>query len=157
MTTQSTTRPRFTPPRWLNALMRGMLRTPGLQRVVGRSTALITFTGRRTGRTFTTPASYVRTNGQVVLSSHVTRQWWRNLATRPTVRLRLAGRDVVGTATVLTGTDAIPALTTYWQSQPRLARAMGVELVEGVPDPNTFGARLQDTVAVVVDVAGGGS
>ncbi|HEX6255956.1 MAG TPA: hypothetical protein VFZ70_09115 [Euzebyales bacterium] len=35
-----------------------LLHTPGLQRWVGRGTALLTLTGRRTGQTY--PASYAR-------------------------------------------------------------------------------------------------
>lgn len=42
--------PTWTPPRWVNAVMKVMLRTPGLQRLMGSTIALITVTGRRTGR-----------------------------------------------------------------------------------------------------------
>jgi deazaflavin-dependent oxidoreductase (nitroreductase family) len=120
--------PPRTPPPWLNRLMAGMLRTPGLQRLVGRGTALLTFTGRRSGRAYTTPVSYARSDDRVVLLSHPSRTWWRNLPDRPRVELRLAGRDHVGTASVLTGDDpaALALVRDYLDQQRMAARAAKV-------------------------------
>lgn len=72
--------PRWTPPRWMNAAMKLFLRTPGLQSWLGRSVALITWTGRRSGRHYTTPVSYHRSDGEVTLLSKRFRNWWRNFA-----------------------------------------------------------------------------
>ncbi len=144
---------RFTPPSWLNALMRTMLRTPGLQRLVGRRTALVTFTGRRSGRTYTTPVSYTRRGDRVVLTAHRSRRWWRNLETEPRVRLRLAGRDVAGTAAIEQGHTALGYLVEFLEGQPMVARALGVDLVRGNADPMQAEALLADTVVVVVDVS----
>lgn len=49
MTADAPEVPDWTPPSWLNAMMRTMLRTPGLERLVGKSVALISFTGRKSG------------------------------------------------------------------------------------------------------------
>lgn len=119
---------RWTPPPWLNRLMTRMLRTPGLQRVVGRGTALLTFTGRRTGRTYTTPVSYAREGDRVIIVGHVSRTWWRNLTDRPAVGLRLAGTDRRGTARVLTAEDdeALDLLGAYLRQQRMAARAQRV-------------------------------
>lgn len=144
---------RATPPRWLNALMAGMLRTPGLQRLVGKGTLLLTFTGRRSGTEYTTPISYVRTDDTVLMMGHESRQWWRNLEANPAVRLRLAGDEVTGTAVVLHGEEAHEALTTFFAAQPTLARAVGVARgSDGRPDPDDVSAQLDSTVVVAVEV-----
>jgi deazaflavin-dependent oxidoreductase (nitroreductase family) len=143
----------FTPPRWLNALLRFMLRTPGLQRLVGRSTALLTFTGRKTGKSFTTPITYVADNGRVILTCNQHRQWWRNLADRPSVALRLAGKEVSGRAQVLRGPGALPFLIDFWQAQPMIAKRAGASFDDaGRIDPVSVEEGLAETVVVVVDV-----
>lgn len=121
--------PPSTPPRWLNALMRMMLWTPGLQRLLGRSTALITFTGRRSGRTFTTPVTYFRIGERVIVTAHRSRRWWRNLEDQPIVGLRLAGRTHSGKARVRGDPrDALSDLVTYLEGRPRAAKGMGAAL-----------------------------
>jgi hypothetical protein len=47
--------PEWTPPAWLNSMMKLMLKTPGLERWLGRQLALLTFTDRKTGQQYTTP------------------------------------------------------------------------------------------------------
>jgi deazaflavin-dependent oxidoreductase (nitroreductase family) len=117
-----------TPPPWLNRLMAGMLRTPFLERWIGRGTALLSVTGRRSGRTYTTPVTYARDGDRVTIASHVRRTWWRNLPDRPRVELRLAGADHTGTARVLRGDDpqAEELLRAYLTQHPATARAQGV-------------------------------
>lgn len=121
--------PRWTPPPWLNSLMNAMLRTPGLQRAAGRSTALLTFKGRKSGRTFVTPITYVRVGREVYLTCHHQRQWWRNLEADPRVGIRLAGKDYRGTARVDYNTDqGLSVLIQFLEKQPAVAKASGVEL-----------------------------
>lgn len=140
------------PPRWVNTLVRWALRTPGLQRWVGRSTALLTFHGRRSGRVFTTPVTYVRDGDRVLVISHRQRQWWRNLAGRPDVHLLLAGTQHHGRARVLRGLEALDAYLTYLQARPRVARAAGVQGRGGVLDPRRAQTALATTVVVAIDL-----
>lgn len=142
-----------TPPGWLNSLMAGMLHTPGLERVAGRSTALLTYTGRRSGTRYTIPVSYARQGHRVVMIAHAFRTWWRNLEARPAVRLRLAGADVGGTSRVLSGAEALPFLIHFYEHHRTLARASGVSIGrDGVAAPEQVEARLPETVVVVVDL-----
>lgn len=153
MTESTTTAPR-TPPDWLNSLTSVMLRTPGLQRLAGRSTALITFTGRTTGKTYTTPVTYTRDGEGVIMTAHVSRQWWRNLDAHPEVELRLAGEAVTGRAEVLRGDDALPDLITYYQDLTTVAKAAGIPSdAAGRIDPADAAAHLTDTVVVRVRLA----
>jgi deazaflavin-dependent oxidoreductase (nitroreductase family) len=133
--------------------MRGLLRTPILQRVFGRGTALITFTGRRSGRDYTTPVSYSRRNGRVLLTAHESRQWWRNVAVKPRVRLRLAGEEFNATARIERGRVGLDDLVEFYQDQPLVARASGVRRGEdGKPDVQHVKRALDDTVVVVADL-----
>lgn len=87
--------------RLVNPITRGLLRSP-LHRVLSRSTALVTYTGRRTGATRTLPVNYVHDGkDRLLMSSLRRRQWWRSLQDGAPVRVRLAGVDRTGSATVL--------------------------------------------------------
>lgn len=131
--------------------MRVMLRTPGLQRLVGRSTALITFTGRKTGVPYTTPITYTRRDDKVILTGHESRQWWRNLSAQPQVQLRLAGSSRTGAARVLHGGEALPYFIDFLADQRMVAKASGVGFdEEGRPDTLQAKEALGDTVVVVV-------
>ena len=52
---------------------------------------LITFIGRRSGRTFTTPVRYVETDGVVRCFTAAENQWWRNLRGGADVVLHIKG------------------------------------------------------------------
>ena len=143
-------KPRRTPPRWLNSLMRLMLRTPGLQQLVGRSTALLTFVGRRSGKTYTTPISYAQQGDRVILTCHTSRQWWRNLGSNPRVQLRLAGKDILGEAFVVDGDVALELFLAFIRKQRMVARASGISFESGTPNEKQAAAALEDTVVVSV-------
>jgi hypothetical protein len=83
-----------------NPGVRALLRSPLHGAVSGRL-ALITVTGRRSGRTFTFPVAY-RREGEVVTIGVEWPQrkvWWRNLrGDGAPVRLRLRGEERSGRA-----------------------------------------------------------
>ncbi len=84
----------------LNPPMRALLRSP-LHGIASRNLALLSYRGRRSGRTFVTPLSYVR-EGTLVrfLSSHNTR-WWTNFRDGPTpVEVEIARQTHSGVARV---------------------------------------------------------
>lgn len=147
-----TSEPRRTPPRWLNSLMGLMLRTPGIQRLAGRSTALLTFVGRKSGNKFTTPISYSRHGRNVLLTCHESRQWWRNLDSNPRIELRLAGTDYQGLATVAKDDVALELFLDFLRHQRMLARASGISFDDGAPNTEQAAAALQDTIVVSVEL-----
>lgn len=145
---------RWTPSDWLNGLMRLMLRTPGLQRLAGRSTALLTFTGRTSGNRYTTPISYSRHGDAVILTGHVSRQWPKNVAANPEVQLRLGGMDYEGKARILPAQEALPHFVGLLEDQPLLARISGVELdTAGNVDRTQAKAALGETIVVLVELS----
>ena len=129
MTTNPADAPSRNMPAWLNSLMAWMLRTPGLQRVVGRTTLLVTYQGRKSGKAYTLPLSYLDLDDRVLVSGHRTRLWWRNMEANPNVQLRIAGKEVAGVASVMP--DPESALADYCallEAQPMLARMAEVPL-----------------------------
>lgn len=129
-----------------------MLRTPGLQRMVGKSTALITFTGRKSGNPITTPLSYLRIGDRVLATGHRSRQWWRNLEANPNILIRLAGQDYRGVASVMQDPDnALDEFVAYLETQPVVAKLSDVALDdEGRADREAAKRALQYTVVVSI-------
>ncbi len=90
MTTQTPTIPPY-----VNSAMKFVLRSP-VHGMVSKSILLITFTGRKSGKTYTTPVSYSQSGDQVVIFSHA--DWWKNLRNGAPVTLRIRGREFQGLA-----------------------------------------------------------
>lgn len=82
-----------TVPPMVNKAMKFILRSP-LHAMVSKSVLLITFTGSKSGKTYTTPVSYSLSGDQVTIFTHA--NWWRNLRSGTPVTLRIQGRDRQG-------------------------------------------------------------
>ena len=85
---QSTTVPPF-----VNNAMKFVLRSPA-HGLVSKNILLITFTGCKSGKTYTTPVCYSQEDDQVYIFTHA--NWWKNLCDCESVTLRLRGREVRG-------------------------------------------------------------
>lgn len=145
--TSTTTEVRMpgTPAPVMNAAMSAMLRIPGLRSVLGRGFAIITVTGARTAKRYSTPVQYLEIDGRYVVLSQTHRIWWRNLRTRPEVELLVCGTAIRGTATVLEGVDGRELLTTCLEKAPRVAGFYGIE----PPIDTTSVDRLLEHVVVI--------
>ncbi len=84
----------------INPAMRLLLRSP-MHGLMSGSVMLISFKGRVTGRTYTTPVRYVQEGAKIRCHTSRDARWWPNLKHDPTVVLRIAGRDVVCSASVI--------------------------------------------------------
>jgi hypothetical protein len=83
-----------------NHVVSGLVRTPGLHRLVSGRIALITVTGRRSGRRFTFPVFYTQDGDRVTIEVGWPERkvWWRNLRDGGEVSLRLRGVQRTGHA-----------------------------------------------------------
>ena len=72
-----------------NPIMRALLGSP-LHWPLSRWFALLSWSGRKSGRRYTTPVSYVREGTAVWLTTGD--QWWHNLVERAPVAIRIRGR-----------------------------------------------------------------
>jgi F420H(2)-dependent quinone reductase len=63
-----------------NAPVAALANSPLLGRLVNRNIAMLTYTGRRSGRSFTIPVAYRRSGGDVIISANMpeAKTWWRN-------------------------------------------------------------------------------
>lgn len=119
------------PPRWANSFMTWVLNTRVLQTWVGESVAVLTFTGRRTGKKYTTPVSYRREGDTVTVITKRIRKWWHNFETPAEVGLRLAGTEYIGKAHLRTDRDDILAfMVDYLKERPVDAKAYGLKAEE---------------------------
>jgi deazaflavin-dependent oxidoreductase (nitroreductase family) len=74
----------------VNRIMRGLLSTPLLSRLVGRRLVTLDVVGRKSGRHYYVPVAYTRHDGDLLIGSPF--GWTRNLRTGEPVQLRLQGR-----------------------------------------------------------------
>ncbi len=107
-----------------------------MHRVFSGRLLLLTYRGRRSGRTFAIPLRYAETDdGLVVLAARPARKlWWRSFrgGATGTVTLRGTCLDVEGI--LATGTARAGALDAYVTAYPRSARLVrDAEVVVLVP------------------------
>lgn len=141
------------PPAFVNSMMTAMLRMPGVQRVVGQGVALLSFTGRRTGRHYTIPISYERNGDTVTLVTKKQRNWWHNFEAPAEVELRLAGRTHRGTAVAaVDDEEALEFLTEHLEKRPIDAKAFGVRDEDGKVVHEKVVALLPHIVLVRIDI-----
>ena len=85
--------------RVVNPVVRAVLRSPA-HRLLSGHLALLTVTGRRTGRAFTFPVGYHREDDERVtigVDWPERKRWWRNLSDAAPVEIWLAGVRRAGT------------------------------------------------------------
>lgn len=116
-------------PPSVNKAMKFILRSP-LHGMVSKSILLITFTGRKSGKTYTTPVSYSQSGNQVTIFTHAS--WWKNLRTAAPVTLHIQGQDRQGfPEAIVEDKRAISAeLAAHLQNVPSDARWYGVTFDE---------------------------
>lgn len=113
-----------TVPPFVNKAMKFVLRSPA-HGMVSKTVLLITFTGRKSGKTYTTPVSYSQNGDQVNIFTHAV--WWKNLRSGTPVTLRLRGREFQGLAVPVEDKQAIAAgLTAHLRKVPGDSRFYSV-------------------------------
>ena len=84
----------------INPTIRFLLRSP-IHGFCSDSLMLITFTGRKSNRRFTTPVRYIQVGEIVRCFSTSKGLWWRNLRERAEVSLRIRGEEKQYTAVAI--------------------------------------------------------
>jgi len=74
----------------VNRIILGMLRAPGLSRLVGARLVTLYVTGRKSGRRYVIPVAYTRDKGDLLVGTPF--GWARNLRAGEPVTIRLQGR-----------------------------------------------------------------
>lgn len=112
-----------------NPMVSWLLRSP-LHSLISSSTMLISYTGRESGRVYTTPVNYVWDGDTLLAVSPRDRIWWKNLRGESPVTVRVAGRDLRGVGRAFEGEDAVEegGLLTVLRKAPAFRRFWRVEL-----------------------------
>src|SRR5262249_6297985 len=84
-----------------NAPVAALARSRRFGGLVNRNIAMLSYTGRRSGRTFSTPVAYRRSGDEITINANLpeTKTWWRNfLGDGGPVKLQLDGTGRTGHA-----------------------------------------------------------
>lgn len=92
------TEKKTTIPPAVNALMKFILRSP-LHGMVSKTITVISFTGRKSGKLYSTPVSYSQNGSLVRIFTHG--EWYKNLTGGEPISLRIRGKDYTGKADVI--------------------------------------------------------
>jgi hypothetical protein len=132
-----------------NPLVRWLLKSSLLHGIVSKDIALLHFQGRKSGRWFDTPVTYIETDGKISIVTEA--PWWRNIRERPQIKLTLRGDEVSATATAESDdTDKIARTITALLSQaPRDAPFYGVRMEKR--QPNLDDVAKAATRAIVIE------
>ncbi len=139
-----------TVPPFVNSAMKFVLRSPA-HGVVSKTVLLITFTGRRSGETYTTPVDYSQDGDLVTIFTHA--NWWKNLRGGAPVTLRIQGRELQGVAEAVAEDKGAIAtgLSRHLRKVPSDARYYGVTFDEhGNPNAEEVEKAAQNVVMIPI-------
>lgn len=107
--------------RAVTPLVKAVLRSPA-HRCLSGSMMILTVTGRRTGRSYDIPVSYVADGAVVVCLTGIDNAWWKNLRGGADVTVLLQRQRFRGHAEASTGVANTPAIESFLEARPRDAR-----------------------------------
>lgn len=138
----------------INPIVKILLRSP-MHRVMSHNTVLLEFTGHKSGRSLSTPVSYVMRGNRIqCFTSH---PWWRNLRQGHEVTLVLRGQRKKGIPSVTVNEpEAIAAaLAPFLIAVPRDAPHAQVAMdAQGQPDSADIERAARRLVLITVTLAG---
>ncbi|MCA1730351.1 MAG: nitroreductase family deazaflavin-dependent oxidoreductase [Actinobacteria bacterium] len=120
--------------RFMNRFPAVILHSP-LHRLMSGSTLLITFTGRKSGKRYTTPVTYLR-EGDIFLMT-TDSPWWRNLRGGAPLKLRVKGKEHAAFGEAVTDEAEVARVMEMMTRQfPRYGKYAGIETYpDGRLDP----------------------
>lgn len=117
-----------------NYFISWVLRSP-LHGMLSNGMMLLTVTGRRTGKTYTTPVGYYEAGGYFWVLTSRDRTWWKNLQGGAHVKLLLKRKLVTGYAeTELDGRSVESRMVEFIQHVPQAAKPMGIRVENKIPN-----------------------
>lgn len=115
--------------RVMNKVPAAVLRSP-LHRTMSSKYLLLSFTGRRSGRSYTTPVAYLSEGDAFLMTTDSS--WWKNLrgedegGARVTVRVK--GREYEGVGEAVTDeTEVVRVLGRFLKVQPGYGKFVGLK------------------------------
>jgi len=141
----------------LNPVVCWLLRSP-LHGLASQGLALLTITGRKSGRRYSIPVGYQREDSHlVVMVSHAhTKQWWRNFREPGAVGVRLRGHDFEASARLLdpTSSEFASRVEATFRRVPMMGAQFGIRFDRKTGLREEQLEKLRQTCAVVeIDLA----
>jgi deazaflavin-dependent oxidoreductase (nitroreductase family) len=128
--------------------MAWVLRSP-FHGMLSNGMMLITVTGRKTGKTYTTPVGYYEEGGYLWVITSIDRSWWRNLQGGAKVKLLLKRRPVNGFADTELNEKAVEMrMYEYVKHVPQAAKPMKIRVENGVANTEDIGRTARDRLFV---------
>ncbi len=142
---------------WFNDIMLGIINSP-VHGMMSGSIMALTYTGRKSGKSYTTPVNYIRErlpNGgeRLWTLSERDRTWWRNFrgGARATLGIQRNSFPVIGYA-IEEPAAVEEALAHYLEMSPGTARFVHVTKANGVIDVASLKAAAQKQVLVYFEL-----
>jgi len=133
-----------------NDFMSWVLRSP-FHGMLSNGMMLITITGRKTGKKYTTPVGYYREGNSLWVITSRDRTWWKNLCGGADVGLLLKRKQVSGFAELELDESAVQArLSDYVKHIPQAAKPMGIRVQNGQANAEDVARVAQDRLFVKV-------
>lgn len=110
-----------------NPPMKWLLRSP-LHGIVSSMYMVVTFTGRKSGQTYSTPVEYFTVDGTLTFLTASEHQWWRNLRDGAAVTVQVRGKALAGISQTSIGDPSVyeAALRGYLKRYPGRAKYFNV-------------------------------
>ena len=133
-----------------NVFMAWVLRSP-FHSMLSNGTMLITVTGRKTGKTYTTPVDYYKEGSYLWVMTSRDRSWWRNIQSGANVSLLLKRKSLLGFAETELDRKAVEMrMVKYIQHIPQAARPMGIRVESNTPNAEDIARIAKDRLFVKI-------
>jgi deazaflavin-dependent oxidoreductase (nitroreductase family) len=131
-----------------NDFMSWVLRSP-FHGILSGGMMLITVTGRRTGKKYTTPVGYYREDGYLWVITSRDRTWWKNLCGGAEVDLLLKRKPVAAYAETDLDENAVEArMYDYVKHVPQAAKPLGIRIENGIANAEDIARTAKDRLFV---------
>jgi deazaflavin-dependent oxidoreductase (nitroreductase family) len=135
-----------------NDFITWVLRSP-LHGMLSDGMMLITVTGCKTGKKYTTPVGYFRENGFLWILTSRDRTWWKNLQGGADVSLLLKRKPVTARAEPELDAKAVEArMFEYLHHVPMAAKQMGIRMEAGKPNAEDIARTAKERLFVRIKV-----
>jgi deazaflavin-dependent oxidoreductase (nitroreductase family) len=115
--------------RFGNRFMKFMINSP-IGGLMGKSMAVITVTGRKSGKPISTPINVVKEESTYYVISSRNRTWWRNLRGGAEASLRVAGKNHTVTGQVVeSNEEVISGLIHLCKLMPAMVKYLNIKVV----------------------------
>ena len=143
-----------TVPQYVNELVKAILRSP-LHGLLSKRRMLLTFTGRKSGKRYTIPLSYVQEEDTILcVTGHTS--WWRNLRGGAPVSVMLKGQALPGMAQAIVDDPAVimQSLQKLLQAIPSDAKYHAVKLdLNGQPNAEDMAQVASSSILIRIQLA----